>query len=151
MKTAVSIAAKGFAAFALLALAACDNEPDIEDQSIEPAAPGEETLPIESPSEPVYVGVWAADEDWCGVAPGTVDPSPIAISENEFIGYENRCRLGDVQEGTEGGYQIALVCEGEGVEYTETVDLDVDGEMLRMTREGGVETLFVRCEGEDQE
>lgn len=129
--------------------AACGREgraPDIDDQPPEPVAPAEETLPMEASGQPLFVGVWAADPDWCDITPGSGDPAPIALTEGEFVGYENRCRIGDYREGTEGGYQVALVCEAEGVEYSEIVELDIDGVMMRMRRAEGPETVFTRCE-----
>lgn len=136
------------AMLALIAAAACSksDEPKIEDQSDEPVLPSIETAPLIEPDAPAYVGVWAAEKDWCSIAPGAADPSPIALTEGEFIGYENLCRIGYAEEGTEGGWRMELICQSEGVEYTEVVDLDVDGEMLRLTRNGAAEALFTRCE-----
>ena len=137
---------------AALAVGACSKS-DINDQpiepTIEPAAPGEDTAPLTPPRVPVYYGVWAVDKELCDLAPGSAAASPIAFAEGEFIGFENRCRIDAAQEGTEGGYRINLVCMAEGVETVETVDVDVDGEMLRIRRSEGAETVFVRCEGED--
>ena len=138
-------------AVAALTLGACGREePEIEDQPLEPAAEdldiAEGVAPTEPMAEPAYYGVWAADADWCDIAPGSADPSPIAFTESEFVGYENRCRVGYAEEGTEGGWRLELVCMGEGVEYTDVVEVDVDGEMLRMRREGAEEAVFVRCE-----
>ncbi|MEL7490786.1 MAG: hypothetical protein AAGJ73_08700 [Pseudomonadota bacterium] len=134
-------------AAALAALIACSqsDEPAIEAQSDEPTLPAIETEPLSEPDAPVYVGVWAAQGDWCDIAPGSADPSPIAFTEGEFIGYENLCRIGYAEEGTEGGWRMEFICESEGVEYTDVVDLDVDGEMLRLTRADAPETVFVRC------
>ncbi|MGE0409234.1 MAG: hypothetical protein AB7P23_08225 [Amphiplicatus sp.] len=138
------------AAFALFALlVACDRRPAIEDQpiepAVEPAAPGEETAPLIPEEAPVYYGVWAREAKDCGVAPGSADPAPVAFAEGEFVGYENRCRVGKVEEGTEGGYQLELFCMAEGVETVEEVELDVDGEMLRMRWGDAPETTFMRC------
>jgi hypothetical protein len=144
----------GLAAATCLAVAACDRgELNIEDQPnepvIEPAAPGEEIPPQTPPAAPVYYGVWASDEDHCDIAPASAVPSPIAFAEGEFIGYENRCRIGEATEGTDGGYQLTLVCMAEGVETVETLDVDVDGEMMRLKWKNGGEAAFVRCkEGE---
>jgi len=122
------------------------DDPKIEDQPAEPVLPSIETAPLAEPNAPAYVGVWAAGKDWCGVAPGSADPSPIAFTEGEFIGYENLCRIGYAEEGAQGGWRMELICESEGVEYTDVVELDVDEEMLRLVRADAPETTFVRCE-----
>lgn len=141
-------------AAALALLASCTRQSEIDEQSIEPDAealsPGDEVEPMEEPAAPYYVGVWAVDPAICAIAPGSGDPAPIAITEGEFIGYENRCRIGAAEEGTEGGWRLSLVCLAEGVEYVETVDVDIDGDMLRLKREDAPETAFVRC-GEEQD
>ena len=115
-------------------------EPDVESLTA-----GEDVAPLVDPSEPFYVGVWAGDPSWCAIAPGSSDAAPIVITEGEFIGYENRCRIGAAEEGTEGGWRLELVCEAEGVEFVETVDFDIDGELLRMSRENGEEVALSRC------
>lgn len=132
---------------------ACDDKEAVTyaapiEPTVEPSAPAEETVPMVPAAAPVYVGVWAAKPEWCANAPGSAEEAPIAITEAEFLGYENRCMIGDGQEGTEGGYQIALSCQAEGVEYQEIIEVDVDGEMLRLKREGLDETVFVRCPGQ---
>jgi hypothetical protein len=150
-RTRIWLAAVVLSAF----IGACDrSEPKIEDQPgepvIEPAAPGEDVAPLTPPAAPVYYGVWAADEDWCANAPGSSEKAPIAFTEGEFVGYENRCHIGDAQEGTDGGYQLALVCTAEGIETVETLDVDVDGEMLRLKwHSSGGEAVFVRCKEEE--
>lgn len=143
----------GLAAAAML-FAACDRgAPNIQDQPnepvIEPAAPGEEVAPQKPPAAPVYYGEWAAEAEWCDAAAGSSERSPIAFTETEFVGYENRCQIGDAQEGTDGGYQLALVCRAEGIETVETIDADVDGEMLRLKWQSGGEAVFVRCKGDE--
>lgn len=141
----------GLAVAALALVGACDNDaPRIEEQpnepAIEPAAPGEEVSPQTPLAAPAYYGVWATEEDHCDIPPASAVPSPIAFAEGEFVGYENRCRIGEAKEGTDGGYQLALVCMAEGVETVETLDVDVDGEMMRLKWKNGGEAVFVRCE-----
>lgn len=131
-------------------LAACGDADDATyaapvEPTVEPSAPAEETAPMVPAAAPVYVGVWAANPAWCASAPGAGEEAPIAITEAEFLGYENRCMIGDGQEGTEGGYQLALSCQADGVERQEIIEVDVDGETLRLKREGADETVFVRC------
>ena len=148
MKTLWRILAAANAAL----LAACGSDeaaPDIDEQPAEPILPAEaETVaPIEAPDAPAYIGVWALSADVCDAAPGSADPSPIALTEGEFIGYENFCRIGYAEEGTEGGWRLELICDAEGVEYMELAEVDVDGEMLRLKRGDAPETALVRCEG----
>ncbi len=136
----------------LLLLAAACGEREAKAPE-EPKAPAPEADIDEGPTvtlAPLYIGVWAAEEDWCGVEPGSADPSPIEFTEDELIGYENRCSIESVEEGTEGGYQLVLSCTGEGVTSSETAEVDVDGDTLSMRRNGGEATTFVRCRyGED--
>ncbi|MBB5518161.1 hypothetical protein [Amphiplicatus metriothermophilus] len=147
---------RAIAALALAAgasLSACDGEPDARNQPLEPAVePGPGAQDGERPTahQPVYIGVWAAEPALCGVAPGSADPSPVAFTADAFIGYENRCRIANAQEGTEGGYRLDLLCEGEAAPYAETVDVDVGGDMLRLSRADGQETVFVRCPADDR-
>lgn len=128
---------------AAFALAACTGRgPDISEQPLEP------TLQPSAPAEgtaPVYVGLWAGEAGWCENAPGSGERASVSFTESEFLGYENRCLISQSAEGTEGGYRLVLSCLAEGVERQETVDIDVDGTMLRMRRDGADETVFVRC------
>lgn len=98
------------------------------------------------PTAPLFVGVWAAEQEWCEIAPGSGDPAPIAITENEFIGYENRCAIAQIEEGTEAGWRVTMTCQAEGVETTEIMELDIDGDKLRLRRGDNPETVFVQCE-----
>jgi hypothetical protein len=146
--------ARLIAAAGLAFLTACDRgEPRIENQpnepTIEPAAPGDEVAPQRPPTAPAYYGEWAADAEWCDSAAGSSERSPIAFTETEFVGYENRCHIGEAREGTDGGYQLALVCMAEGVETVEVLEVDVDGEMLRLKWQGGAESVFVRCKEDE--
>ena len=129
------------------AAAPVSDEPAVGE--VDPIAPGDDVQPFEALTGPAYEGVWALSEDICDVTPGSADPAPIAITEREFIGYENRCLIASAEEGTEGGWTLELVCEGEGVEYRETVDVDVDGETISLkSRDDDVpDTRLVRCEG----
>lgn len=140
---------KRLALAAAVFLFACSKQDEIDEQSIEPDAealrPGDDVAPMKGADAPFYAGVWAVDPSLCAISPGSGDPAPIAITETEFIGYENRCRVADAVEGTEGGFSLSLVCLAEGVENVETIEVDVDGEMLRLKREGAPETAFVRC------
>jgi hypothetical protein len=128
-------------------LVSCSRESEIDRQPIEPEAEAFERAPgVAQP--PFYVGVWAVHPSVCAFAPGSADPSPIALTEREFLGYESRCRVAEAQEGTEGGWRLSLVCASDGIERVETLELDVDGAMLRVRRQDGPEAALVRCEEE---
>lgn len=142
----------GLFLFSILLIGACSQEPKIENQPEEPVfdeeslvTAGEDVQPLEALSGPAYQGVWASKRSVCDIYPGSADPAPIAITEQEFIDYEKRCMIGSAEEGTEGGWRLALVCSSDGIEYTESLDVDVDGEMLRMRRDDGDEVTMVRC------
>lgn len=146
------IAARALAVAAAAALSACGetDAPTIDDTPLEPEivendadAPPQETA-LTPASAPVYVGVWAARAEWCGRVPGSSDAAPVAFTEAGFIGYENRCVIAEAQEGTEGGYLMTLACSGDGGDFRETVEIDVGGDRLRLTR-GDDENEFVRC------
>ena len=135
-------------------IVACSQEPKIEDQpdepllgEVDPNAPGEDVQSIDSLSGPAYQGVWSTEQSLCATFPGSADPSPIAITDGEFVEFGRRCLVGNAEEGTEGGWQLGLICNNDGVEFTEVIDLDVDGEMLRLRRDGKEEEIYVRCSG----
>lgn len=130
-----------------VALAGCSNsdEPAVQDEAPNPTLVAEDIAPIAEPDAPAFVGVWAADTAWCGITPGSADPGPVVFTEGEFLGYENICRIGYAAEGTEGGFRLEMICEAEGVEYTDVVDVEVDGDILRMRRGDEEEVLLNRC------
>jgi hypothetical protein len=139
-----------FAGLAVAAalLVACGRNPAIEDQSPEPDAealsPGDEVPPIPASSAPFYVGKWAARAEWCDAAPGVAE-GPILIAGTKFIGPSLQCRIGRAVEGTEGGWRLERVCRRDGVETTDEIDVDVDGEMLRIAEAGAPEVALTRC------
>lgn len=122
-------------ALSLLAAAACGQQSAATPGAAEPA------------SSPDYIGVWAADASWCGIEPGSADPSPIEITAGEFIGYENRCAITEVEETGDGGWRLMRTCEAEGVVVDNALELRVDGDRLTMTVDGGDAIEFVRCRG----
>lgn len=133
-----------FAVF--LAVAACNEQVVVEEPEI-PGADQTEAIdegPAE-PAPPLYIGVWAADEGGCAVPPG--EPGRIVFTDDRFLGYENACRITSSQEGTEGGWRLVMTCEAEGMTVEETADADVDGDRLRLSRNGGEPVEFIRCAG----
>lgn len=125
----------------LFALAACNEQVTVEEPEVEDIKESPVTT-----AEPLYVGVWAAKKSWCGVAPGSAVPSPIEITREAFIGYENRCVTNSAEEGTDGGWRLKWTCAAEGAEVEEVADIDIDGDRLRLSRNGGPPAEFVRCE-----
>ena len=126
--------------------AATEEAPVVEAIDEAGMAAGEDVEPFDAGSGPSYLGVWAADETWCAAAPGASDASPIVITEGEFIGYENLCRIANVEELSENVWRMDLVCVAEGVEYIETINLTAESATLTLSRDDSSETVFLRCE-----
>ena len=133
---------------------ACSEEPKIEDQpdepilgEVDPNAPGEDVQSLDALSGPAYQGVWATEQSLCDVFPASADPSPMVITDEAFVEYGRRCIIGKAEEGTEGGWQLELICSNDGIEFTEVLDVDVDGAMLRLRRGEQEEELYMRCSG----
>jgi len=135
-------------AAATVAVAGCERTPDISEQSHEPDAealtPGDAVAPLSAATAPFFVGKWAPEMDACAIAPGLAG-GPVIITETEFVGPEGRCRIGMAAEGTEGGWRLERVCLADGVETVDAIDVDVDGEMLRVSQDGAPEAALVRC------
>ena len=93
---------------------------------------------------PTFVGRWAGRQAWCAMAAG--ERRPIQISTTRFEGYENSCAIGDIAQSG-AGYDVALLCEAEGLATAERVHLSVAGDDLRLTwlTRGGLEVPFKRC------
>ena len=127
---------------ALLALAACNEDVIVE----EPEAPVSSEAIDEGPAEPLaplYIGAWGADEAACNAAPGR--PGPIVFTAERYLGYENACDITADEEGTDGGWRLSMICEAEGVTVEEIADVDIDGDRLRLSRNGGEPVEFIRC------
>lgn len=133
-------------AAALLGAAACGEEDVVVE---EPEATEEGETLIGESAEPLYVGVWAADEEACNAAPG--EPGPVEFTRNQFLGHENTCDILSSEEGTDGGWRLEMSCFAEGEMIVETADVDLDGELLRVSRNGGEPVTFVHCKDDDGE
>ena len=144
----------GFLAVLALSVSACSKSEEAVSEETPIAevvdeagmAAGEDVEPFEAASGPSYLGVWAADAAWCAAAPGASDASPIVITESEFIGYENLCRIANIEDILDDAWRMELVCEAEGVEYVESINLKVASGALTLSREDSSETVFQRCE-----
>jgi hypothetical protein len=151
----ISIMSHLFRALLLaMALAACgrgvreiDKQP--QEPDVELPQQGTGVAPSAPISPPGWIGVWAKEANQCAMAPGTGNDAPVSLTSTEFLGYGERCRIGAAEEGTEGGWRLELVCTTDGVERIEAMDVDVDGTMLRLTRENVEEMALVRCEGKN--
>lgn len=135
---------------AAAALASCGREASAPDAPIEPgheisAEIAAGAAPQEPLAPPAWLGEWAPDPALCGIAPGSADPSPVSFTAGEFMGYEERCRIGAAEEGTEGGWLLALVCEDATGELVRLLEVDVDGATMRLKRDGGPEATLLRC------
>lgn len=137
--------AKFLLPLALLSAAACNEEVIVE----EPEVTEEGEVLVGSDADPLYVGVWAADDDLCDAAPG--EPGPVEFTTTRFLGYENTCDIVSSEEGTEGGWRLQMRCSGEGETAMETFDVDLDGDRLRVSRNGGEPVTFISCTDDDDE
>lgn len=133
------------AALALFGAAACNEKVVVE----EPQATGPDDALVGANAEPLYIGVWAANEGLCHANPGT--PGAVEFTASKFLGYENTCDILSAQEGTDGGWRLDMRCMAEGATVTETADVDLDGERLRVSRNGGEPVTFVSCTDDKSE
>lgn len=142
----LSCLAPVFLAFAaLLFLAACGDRETVVIEEPEAPVPDEDIN--EGPAEPLaplFIGVWAADAEACDVPPGR--PGPVVFTAGRFLGYENTCDIVSTEEGTDGGWRLSMTCMAEGETVEEVADVDVNGDKLRVSRNGGDPVEFVRCD-----
>lgn len=108
-------------------------------------AAGEDVDPIETVSGPAYLGVWGFDEASCALSPGGGERAPIAITEGEFIGSENFCRIGHVEETGPMSWTIETICPGDGVEFTLIHTIAVDADGLTIANNESATSRLVRC------
>lgn len=134
-----------FVLFVFLGAVACNEKIVVE----EPKAIEDGEVLIGANVEPLYIGVWAADTERCDVAPG--EPGPVVFTATEFLGFENTCDIVSSQEGTDGGWRLEMRCTGEDETRMETADVDLDGERLRVSRNGDDPVIFVSCLGDENE
>ncbi len=140
--TLYSTHARVLVPLAFLGAAACNEKVVVK----EPEATQEGEVLIGDDVDPLYIGVWAARPDLCDAEPGAVE-----FTENRFLGYENACDILSSEEGTDGGWRLEMRCEGEGETALETFDVDLDGESLRFSRNGGEPVTLVSCTDDDED
>ncbi|MEM9706176.1 MAG: hypothetical protein AAF850_08890 [Pseudomonadota bacterium] len=142
-------------AFALLALAACSAETDVAQTSgAEPMADAQEASPtpvvdeaiepFQDADAPGYVGVWASAGVDCEKSPGADETSPIAFTPEEFISADGLCRVGHAEPTDADAWRIEMICDADGVEFTDLMDVRVVDAELTTVR-GEVEARYRRC------
>lgn len=95
-------------------------------QQVEPKGPS--SLASRGPRS--FVGVWAANPQWCAQPQG--ERSPITLTPLRFEGYENRCDIARIDE-TGSGYAATLSCTAEGRTKTERVHMSTTGDVMNLT------------------
>ncbi|WP_375202194.1 hypothetical protein [Hyphococcus sp.] len=140
----------GFRLFILILcglLAGCNRQVSIEEPAV-PERVKTEKGEIPNTLPPLFIGIWAADPAWCDNDEG--EPGPIEFTSDRFLGYENSCDIASAVEGTDGGWSLDLRCVAEGDVHEETMDVDIDGDMLRIARNDGDLIELTRCEVQEQ-
>ena len=132
---------------AFFAVAACSSGEDAAAPADPaPVPPVEAETPAPGPDAGNFVGSWAAQASWCG---NTTGPErPIRITTTTFEGYENSCRISQVQQ-TNSAYEAVLDCTSEGTTTQERVRMRVVDDRLTLSwldRAGSQSTEFVRCQ-----
>ena len=129
-------------------LAACQPAAT-EDEA--PTAPPEQPIEIPPPpgaepaaAVPAFVGIWAADTDWCLNPSG--DHRPVQLTETRFSGYENSCEITEVTP-TDVGWTATFTCAAEGQISTEPVAIEADTQTLEINwfAQGGQSVEWRRC------
>lgn len=111
-------------------------------QPVEPAGPT--SLAARGPRS--FVGVWAANPEWCARPQG--ENSPITITPMRFDAYGRNCTIDQIDERG-AGYVAALSCMVQGQAVNERVHMGTAGDVLTLTyldRER-LTTKLARCPG----
>jgi hypothetical protein len=91
-----------------------------------------------------WQGAFAWDAAWCVNAEriGSVTPAPVAITAEEFLGYENSCRILRHEEWEAvGAVRLALECQSEGDMYDEDM----------MVIRAGADAVWIKWAGSEPE
>lgn len=136
------------------AAACADQSPVTQDVTQETAPPveevvieAEETAPIVDENAPAYVGLWGGDEASCALAPGSSEEAAIAITEGEYVGYDEFCRIGYAEQSEDGVWSLEMVCDAEGVEYTEIIKVASGEGTITITHSDDDVKTLTRCAG----
>lgn len=97
-------------------------------------------------SEP-WQGIWSYDPAWCAVSDriGSVTPAPVALTETEFLGYENSCEIKAVSDAGYSAWTLRLECQSEGSTYDNVFTVLVGDGRLWLWDGAGEPTPFHRC------
>lgn len=76
-----------------------------------------------------FVGLWAANLNWCNQSDG--QQSPIRITPMRFEAYQNSCDIASIQE-TGSGYAATLSCVADGRAVTERLHMSSSGDVLNL-------------------
>jgi hypothetical protein len=109
-------------------------------------------LPQAGQAQDWWQGNWAFDPTWCAQADkiGSVTPAPIAITQDEVVGYENTCSItrATSMDGV-GAMHLQLRCQSEGDTYDEErllMRTDETGLAIWIWFGSSDPVLFQRCE-----
>lgn len=128
----------------VLTLAACQPSTSQDDAAGAGDAPAGTTAPpAGGEAPPAYIGRWAAEASWCA---NTLGPErPIEVTATEFRGYENTCQITDLAT-TDAGWTATFVCQAEGQTTSQPVQLEANGERLKLTwQDDGYDIEWRRC------
>jgi hypothetical protein len=76
-----------------------------------------------------FVGLWAANLNWCSQSQG--QQSPIRITPMRFEAYQNSCDIVSIQE-TGSGYGATLSCVTNGRVATQRLHISSSGDVLNL-------------------
>jgi hypothetical protein len=82
-------------------------------------------------SDPAYVGIWAANQEWCENTNGA--EVPIEITRTTFGGYENQCQIAELTPKGEDEWDATLECLSEGTTETRDVTMAAQENTLHIT------------------
>lgn len=96
-------------------------------EPMEPAV-GQHRSPAGAPD---YVGIWAADPEWCDNSTGA--EVPIEITEERFGGYENTCTFTEVTEEGARRWGALMRCTAEGTTEERRITMEADENKMILT------------------
>nr|WP_314436510.1 hypothetical protein [uncultured Brevundimonas sp.] len=93
-----------------------------------------------------FVGVWAANLNWCSQPDG--ENRPIRITPMRFEAYQNSCDIASIQE-TGSGYVATLSCVANGRAVTERLHMSSSGDVLNLVYldQNRASLKLARCPG----
>lgn len=155
MRSVVPLLVAAAALPALIALAGCNGDQSRGTTASEPTAESPEQAPKpealnpessgskpsdvqgvplkaaqtnDSKANPPYLGIWAANPDWCKNPTGS--NVPIQVTEKAFKGYENDCAFAGLTPQGNETWEAQLSCTGEGQQSQRRITLRVAGNRM---------------------